>query len=106
MATYVSSILHPSYCIRSGFLIVSTGLLLSACASQPAPPPIVQARTVEIKVPAYVPLGAALTAAVPMPQPTPHMTNGDLHDLAVRRGDALKRANRQLDEIRELQPHD
>lgn len=105
MATRVSSTVFTTTCMRGVFAVLAGGLLLSACAGAP-PAPIVQTRTVTVSVPTWVPLDPALTASVPMPQPVPGMTNGDLLELAIRRGDALRQANRQLDAIRELQPHD
>lgn len=95
----IPDFLHLSFSI-TGAPILACSLLLSACSSAP----IVQTRTVTVQVPAYVPLDAAMTAPVPVPQPLPSMTNRDLLELAISRGDALRQANRQLDAIRELQP--
>lgn len=74
--------------------------MLCACSSAP----IVQTRTVTVQVPAYVRLNDVLTAPVPIPQPNAIMTNRDLLELAVSRGDALGQANAQLSAIRKLQP--
>ena len=74
--------------------------MLSACSS---PQPIVQTRTVTVQVPAYVRLDDVLTAPVPIPHPADRMTNRDLLELAISRGQALQQANRQLSAIRELQ---
>lgn len=78
-------------------------LTISACASTPVAP-IMKTQVRVVHVAAYVPLDAALTAEVPISQPLPVMTNRDLLELAIARGNELKLANSQLRKIRDLQP--
>lgn len=70
-----------------------------SCASSP----VIRTRTVTVKVPSYVSIPAALTASVPYPVPPAHMTNGDLLQLCIQRGNSIKQANDQLSRIRQLQ---
>lgn len=84
----------PIYCVSS--------VLLAACAAQV---PIVQTRTVTVRVPVYVALPSVLTTTIPDPMPAAGpITNQDLFDLAIQRGAAVDRLNSQVNAIRKLQP--
>lgn len=83
-----------TYCVSS--------VLLAACAAQA---PIVQTRTVTVRVPVYVALPTVLTTAIPDPMPPAGpITNQDLFDLAIQRGAVVDRLNSQVNAIRKLQP--
>lgn len=64
-----------------------------------------RAEPVEVRVPVYVPLRDELIGPIPRPRlAASPATNEDLVELAEERGAMIDRANRQLEEIRKLQP--
>ena len=84
-----------------GLLLASLTLCLPACGSKPA----VKPEAVEVRVPVYVALPAALTEPVAEPMlPAGGLTNRDLADYADALREALQHANGKLARVRALQP--
>ena len=71
---------------------------LSACSTAP-----IKTETVTVYTPKYVALPSELTSQVPEPSFAVE-TNSDLADLAIAFKLALKKANSQLQAIKDIQP--
>lgn len=90
--------------LRALTLALIAPAALSACGSCPEPRVITKTETVEVAVPAYVPLPEADTAPCPVPAFPDQATVGAYEDLIARLYTSLHACNESKAAIREAQP--